>query len=218
LWVADHCAASLCSERFFSWWQKILSFKDADADDVKEKLTDEAEVEGEILARLSDLIHNMFETFGEAFFDCMEPLLPKFLQLIDFHRAYPSRQYGVCYIDDCIEFASRRCAQYQDQFVPPLLKCLSDEYPEVRQAAAYGFGVMGMVGGVEYLNTVTNALEPLAAMVNRPDARATEESSGATDNGIAAVAKILKYSGANVNLSQVGLQNLYDCLFLIELL
>ncbi|KIH46675.1 HEAT repeat protein [Ancylostoma duodenale] len=131
---------------------------DADADDVKEKLTDEAEVEGEILARLSDLIHNMFE----------------------------------------------RCAQYQGQFVPPLLKCLSDEYPEVRQAAAYGFGVMGMVGGVEYLNTVTNALEPLAAMVNRPDARATEESSGATDNGIAAVAKILKYSGANVNLSQAA--------------
>ncbi|EYC37804.1 hypothetical protein Y032_0765g2159 [Ancylostoma ceylanicum] len=177
--------------------------EDADADDVKEKLTDEAEMEGEILARLSDLIHNMFETFGEAFFDCVEPLLPRFLQLIDFHRAYPSRQYGACYIDDCIEFASRRCAQYQDQFVPPLLKCLSDEYPEVRQAAAYGFGVMGMVGGVEYLNTVTNALEPLAAMVNRPDARATEESSGATDNGIAAVAKILKYSGANINLSQV---------------
>lgn len=103
----------------------VIHFKDADADDVREKLTDEAEMEGEILARLSDLIHNMFEvsfllfrklnlssffyiqTFGEAFFDCMEPLLPKFLQLVDFHRAYPSRQYGVCYIDDCIEFAPR---------------------------------------------------------------------------------------------------------------
>lgn len=38
----------------------------------------------------------------------------------------------------------------------------------------------------------------------RPDARATEESSGATDNGIAAVAKILKYSGASIDLTQVG--------------
>ncbi|VDM75522.1 unnamed protein product [Strongylus vulgaris] len=238
--------------------------EDADVDDLREKLTDEAEMEGEVLARISDLIHNMFEvrfmclfhlivctvymglraclllqTFGEAFFDCVEPLLPSFVQLIDFHRAYPSRQYGVCYIDDCIEFAPRvslqfsifmrlakylfilqkkifilcrqsciveffeRCARYQDQFVPLMLKCLADDYPEVRQAAAYGFGVMGMVGGAEYLNTVTTALEPLAAMVNSPEARLTEESSGATDNGIAAVAKILKYSGANIDITQV---------------
>ncbi|VDK56539.1 unnamed protein product [Cylicostephanus goldi] len=193
---------------------------DADVDELREKLTDEAEMEGEVLARISDLIHNMFETFGEAFFDCVEPLLPNFVQLIDFHRAYPSRQYGVCYIDDCIEFAPRvsfliphtleewfkcacRCAKYQEQFVPLMLKCLADDYPEVRQAAAYGFGVMGMVGGAEYLNTVTHALEPLAAMVNSPEARLTEESSGATDNGIAAVAKILKYSGANIDITQV---------------
>ncbi|KHJ87248.1 hypothetical protein OESDEN_12982, partial [Oesophagostomum dentatum] len=61
---------------------------------------------------------------------------------------------------------------------------------------------MGMVGGADYLNTVTAALEPLAAMVNSPGARLTEESSGATDNGIAAVAKILKYSGANIDITQ----------------
>ncbi|KHJ95673.1 HEAT repeat protein [Oesophagostomum dentatum] len=35
--------------------------EDADADEVKEKLTDEAEMEGEVLARISDLVHNMFE-------------------------------------------------------------------------------------------------------------------------------------------------------------
>ncbi|VDO65085.1 unnamed protein product [Haemonchus placei] len=154
------------------------SEEDADVEDLKEKLSDEAEMEGEVLARISDLIHNMFETFGDCFFDYMEPLLPEILQLIDVRRSYPSRQYGLCYIDDCIEFAPKRCAQYQDQYVPIMLKCLADEYPEVRQAAAYGFGIMGMIG-------------------------ATEESSGATDNGIAAVAKILKYSGANVDIAQV---------------
>ncbi|KAK5971826.1 Importin-5 [Trichostrongylus colubriformis] len=177
--------------------------EDADVDDLKDKLSDEAEMEGEVLARISDLIHNMFETFGECFFDCMEPLLPEILQLIDIRRPYPSRQYGLCYIDDCIEFAPKRCAQYQDQYVPVMLKCLADEYPEVRQAAAYGFGIMGMIGGADYLNSVTSALEPLAAMVNNPEARSTDESSGATDNGIAAVAKILKYSGANIDIAQV---------------
>ncbi|KAJ1361139.1 hypothetical protein KIN20_020327 [Parelaphostrongylus tenuis] len=177
--------------------------EDADPDDVKEKLSEEAEMEGEVLARLSDLIHNMFEIVGECFFDCMEPLLPEILQLIDVRRVYPSRQYGVCFIDDCIEFAPKRCAKYQEQFVPLMIRCLADEYSEVRQAAAYGFGIMGMIGGDEYLNTVTNALQPLAAMVNSPDARSTEDSSGATDNGIAAVAKILKYSGTNVDLAEV---------------
>ncbi|VDM53893.1 unnamed protein product [Angiostrongylus costaricensis] len=186
------------------WEKRVVFFpQDADPDDMREKLSEEAEMEGEMLARFSDLIHNMFETVGERFFDYIEPLVPEFLQLIDIRRAYPSRQYGVCYIDDCIEFAPKRCAKYQEQFVPLMLRCLTDDYPEVRQAAAYGFGVMGMVGGNEYLNTVTNALEPLAAMVSSPDARSTEESSGATDNGIAAVAKILKYSGANIDVAQV---------------
>lgn len=48
-----------------------------------------------------------------------------------------------------------------------MLKALADEYPEVRQAAAYGFGIMGMIGGADYLNSVTSALEPLATMVNK---------------------------------------------------
>lgn len=177
--------------------------EDADADDVKDKLSDEDEMEGEVLARLSDLIHNMFETTGEGFFELVEPLLPEILELIDVRRTYPSRQYGLCYIDDCIEFAPKRIAKYQDKFVPIMLKALADEYPEVRQAAAYGFGIMGMIGGADYLNSVTSALEPLATMVNNPEARSTDESSGATDNGIAAVAKILKYSGANVDIAQV---------------
>ncbi|RCN53693.1 hypothetical protein ANCCAN_00187 [Ancylostoma caninum] len=64
-------------------------------------------MENEILARISEAIHNLFKVFGKAFFDHMEPLIPNFLQLIDLKRTYQSRQYGVCYIVDCIEFASK---------------------------------------------------------------------------------------------------------------
>lgn len=201
--------ASVISEQLKEHEKRLLEAEaeeaeeDADIDDVKEKLDDEAEVEGEVLARIADLIHNMFETFGDCFFDCIEPILKDVLDLIDARRTYPSRQFGICIVDDCIEFAPKRVARYQEEFVPLLLKGLADEYAEVRQAAAYGFGVMGMVGGMDYLNTVTNALEPLANMVNRPDAKSTESCSGATENGIAAVAKILKYSAANIDLAQV---------------
>lgn len=61
----------------------------------------------------------------------------------------------------------QKIAAYQNQFIPLMVSCLGDEYPEVRQAAAYGFGIMAMNGGAEYLGAVTAALEPLAEMISK---------------------------------------------------
>lgn len=84
-----------------------------------------------------------------------------------------------------------------------MLKALSNEYPEVRQASAYGFGLMGMKGGPNYAQLCAQALEPLAAMISKPDARETEESISATENAISAVAKILKYNSSQVDVNVV---------------
>lgn len=51
--------------------------------------------------------------------------------------------------------------------VPLIIRSLGDEYPEVRQAAAYGVGIMAMSGGADYAEVVAQALEPLAVMINR---------------------------------------------------
>lgn len=74
-----------------------------------------------------------------------------------------------------------------------MYKLLGDEYPEVRQAASYGFGVMAINYHQisDYRNEILSCLEPLAAMIQREDARATEESTVATENAISAFAKII---------------------------
>lgn len=40
--------------------------------------------------------------------------------------------------------------KYQDVFLSRLLSCVSSTQPEVRQAAAYGCGVIGQCGGPGY--------------------------------------------------------------------
>lgn len=39
---------------------------------------------------------------------------------------------------------------YQQYFLQPMLRSITDKQPEVRQAAAYGIGVMAQFGGVGY--------------------------------------------------------------------
>ncbi|RCN53697.1 hypothetical protein ANCCAN_00191 [Ancylostoma caninum] len=99
-----------------------------------------------------------------------------------------------------------------------MMKCLSDKYPEVRQAAAYGFGVMGQIGGEEYFYTLARAIDPLGAMILRLDAMDSRECINATDNALVAVWKILKYSEKNINLQNVLSKESNDYLFYVEAL
>lgn len=177
--------------------------EDADPDEAKEELDDEIEAEGAVLARISDVVHSGFKTLGENFFGLIEPIMGSILALLDPRRPYTDRQWGICMIDDLIEFAPTRGAALQAQFVEPMLNALRDDFPEVRQAAAYGFGIMAVNGGQAYGSTCMTALQPLAEMIGRPDAKSTEEGTIATENAISAVAKILKHVGGNADLSQI---------------
>ena len=79
-------------------------------------------------------------------------------------------------------------------------------FQKVRQAAAYGFGVMGMNGGSIYARACAEALPRLFTMINTPNSR-TIENNTATENAISAVTKILKYNNSCVdNLDQVSLK------------
>ena len=47
-------------------------------------------------------------------------------------------------------FISQSAIQYQEWFLAPMLQYITDRSPEVRQAAAYGCGVMGKFGGPQF--------------------------------------------------------------------
>ncbi|CAF4066480.1 unnamed protein product [Rotaria magnacalcarata] len=66
---------------------------------------------------------------------------------------------------------------------------------KIRQAAAYGFGVMGMNDGPVYARACVEALPRLCTMIGAPNSRAPENNT-ATENAVSAVTKILKYNNS----------------------
>lgn len=66
------------------------------------------------------------------------------------HRPWPDRQWGLCIFDDIVEHCSPGSFKYAEYFLRPMLEAVCDSSPEVRQAAAYGVGVMAQFGGDSY--------------------------------------------------------------------
>lgn len=65
-------------------------------------------------------------------------------------QKWTDHQWGICIFDDLIEYTGPHCKKYKDYFLSPLANYLNDKQPEVRQAACYGFGVLGLCGGEEF--------------------------------------------------------------------
>lgn len=63
---------------------------------------------------------------------------------------WPEQQWALCVWDDVIEFGGPSCTKYKDMFLQPLLRFTTDKHSEVRQAAVYGWGVLGQYGGEEF--------------------------------------------------------------------
>ncbi|XP_053959083.1 importin-5-like [Anastrepha ludens] len=113
------------------------------------------------------------------------------------NRSWSDRQWGVCAFDDVIEFCGPACAAYQQIFTPPLLQYVTDKSPEVRQAAAYGCGVLGQFGGEHFAVTCAQIIPLLVQVISDPKSR-DPENVNPTENAIAAVSKILKYNSSAI--------------------
>ncbi|CAH2223637.1 importin-5 [Pelobates cultripes] len=131
-----------------------------------------------------------------------DELLPLIVNLICPHRPWPDRQWGLCIFDDVIEHCSPSSFKYVEYFLRPLLESICDNSPEVRQAAAYGSGVMAQFGGDNYRPFCTEALPLLVGVIQAPDSK-TKENINATENCISAVGKIMKFRSDCVNVEEV---------------
>lgn len=83
-----------------------------------------------------------------------------------------------------------------------MMQSLCDTSPEVRQAAAYGVGVMAQFGGENYRPAFTEAVPLLVGVIQSADSRA-KENVNATENCISAVAKVMKYRPECVNVTEI---------------
>lgn len=81
-----------------------------------------------------------------------------------------------------------------------MLAYVSDKSPEVRQAAAYGWGVLAQFGGDQYATECAKALPILMEIINAPDSRSIKNANP-TENAISAVTKILKFNNSQIKVT-----------------
>ncbi|XP_033637766.1 importin-5-like isoform X2 [Asterias rubens] len=177
--------------------------KDEDYDDVvEENLQDEHQDDAYLLSKISDVVHAILGTHREAGVPLFEQLLPQMVRLLSTDRPWTDRQWGVCIFDDVIEYLGPASFKYQEYFLSPLLQFICDRSAEVRQAAAYGCGVIGKFGGPLYADACLEAVPRLSAVIADPESK-SRDNINATENAIAAVTKILQHNNSKLNLHEL---------------
>jgi len=169
---------------------------------VEEQLEDEDDEDVYILSKVGDVMHAVFSQYKAAWLPQFERLLPKVSQLLEPARPWSDLQWGLCIFDDLVEYTGPECQKYESIFLARMLACVSSPQPEVRQAAAYGCGVLGQFGGPGLAAAAAQAVPLLCEVIQAPDSRAVENINP-TENAISAVTKILQFNGSAVNLDQV---------------
>ncbi|KAG9262144.1 importin-5 [Astyanax mexicanus] len=180
--------------------------QDEDYDEqVEETLQDEAssdENDVYILTKVSDILHSVFSSYKEKVLPWFEQLLQLIVNLVCPHRPWADRQWGLCIFDDVIEHCSPSSFKYAEYFLRPMIQSLCDTSPEVRQAAAYGIGVMAQFGGESYRPFCTEAIPLLIGVIQAAESKA-KENVNATENCISAVGKVMRYRPECINVNEV---------------
>lgn len=83
-----------------------------------------------------------------------------------------------------------------------MVSYVTDYDSEVRQAAIYGCGVLGMCGGPSFAGVCAEIMPFLLQVINSNDSRSTDNIS-ATENAVSAIAKILDFNSSAVNVDEI---------------
>ncbi|XP_065645184.1 importin-5 isoform X3 [Hydra vulgaris] len=183
--------------------ERHVKRKDEDYDEeVEEDLQDEHDTDEYILSKISDAMHALFKTHKETILPFFDQLLPDFNKLMVPERPASDRQWALCIYDDLLEYTGAASIKYQEYFLKTLLSSVQDSSPEVRQAAAYGCGIMAQFCGVDYSIACAEVLPLLAQVITHTNSR-DKVNISSTENCISAVAKICKYNSSQVNLNDI---------------
>lgn len=167
--------------------------KDEDYDNDSEYSCDEDE-ENEFLSGIASVIHSLFVVYKGGYLIYFQQHLDYILKLSVQDKSIPwsNRQTALCIWDDVIEYAGKDGLNYQKFFLPLLTNGILDKNKEVRQAALYGIGQLAQQNGEIFLEYFNSIIPNIVQMINHPEAR-KEDYIMATENGISAVGRILKY-------------------------
>jgi len=159
--------------------------------DAAVKLQEDEQHDVQIIQEVAHLMHSLFNALTVEFLPIFDQMLQYFLRMLSPDRPPTDRQWSLCVFDDLVEACGPESVRYAEHFVPFMLQYIKDTHPYVRQAAAYGMGVMASVEGGAYVETCKLALPHLMEVVQSEDAR-TYGNREATENAISAILKIVK--------------------------
>jgi hypothetical protein len=155
-----------------------------------------------LLSDMNKAFHCIFKNHGTDF-------LPSWGRLHETYNEFlksqdpTQRQWGLCIMDDVLEFCGEQSWTYSAYIIEPLVNGCRDQAPANRQAAAYGIGVAAHKGGPQWSQFLGAAVEVLFSVTQLPNARGDDDVY-ATENACAAIAKILHYNASSVqNVPQV---------------
>jgi hypothetical protein len=158
-----------------------------------------------LLSDMNKAYHCIFKNHGVSFLSAWGRLHTTYEQFLR-SQDPTQRQWGLCIMDDVLEFCGEESFKYNNLIVEPLIAGCTDQAPANRQAAAYGIGVAAHKGGQQW-SPFLSAVMPLLFQVTQvPNARGDDDVY-ATENACAAIAKILHYNPSAIqNQQQVIVQ------------
>lgn len=171
-----------------------------DGDEDTEEVLLAIEDDQNLLSDMNKAFHCIFKNHGTAFLPSWERLHGTYEQFLN-SQDPTQRQWGLCIMDDVLEFCGEESFKYSNYIIEPLISGCRDSAPANRQAAAYGIGVAAHKGGPQWAAFLGPAVELLFHVTQFPDARG-EENVYATENACAAIAKILHYQPSSVQDQQ----------------
>ncbi|KAF7876501.1 hypothetical protein EAF04_001591 [Stromatinia cepivora] len=150
-----------------------------------------------LLSDMNKAFHCIFKNHGIAFLPSWEKLLTTYSAFLSSDDP-TQRQWGLCIIDDVLEFCGDMSYKYMEPLIRnPLIAGCQDAAPANRQAATYGIGVAAHKGGSQWTQFVGDAIGILFAATQIPNARGDDDVY-ATENACAAIAKILHFNASGV--------------------
>ncbi|KLJ07926.1 hypothetical protein EMPG_16596 [Blastomyces silverae] len=185
-----------------------------DGDDDTYSYEIEVEEDQNLLSDMNKAFHIIFKNHGPAF-------LPAWGQLLSFYDSFiasqdpTQRQWGICIMDDVLEFCGEQSWNYKDHILQPLINGMRDENAANRQAACYGVGMAAQKGGLAWSEFVAASIPTLFQATQHAKAR-TQEHIFATENASASIAKILHYNSSKVQNPHEVVENWFNTLPIIN--
>lgn len=181
-------------ERFKAHFENLAEVIECKRDEDYEAESDCSDDDDDCLSGIATVIHSLFEVYKSDYLPYFQPLVEPVMKLSTNDQAIPwsNRQTALCIWDDLIEFTGQNSVNYQKFYLPQLTSGIVDKNKEIRQAALYGIGQLATHNGPTFLEYFQNVIPSIVQLINHPEAR-QDDFIMATENGISAIGRILKY-------------------------